>query len=147
MSINCSSSVFPQSIYIYCTVYSNLYTAECQCSLSSPQFLLFVFCFFKRLICKCFLFTLRLWGQNQHTYTHRLSSVESTDHTVLLSHWNSSGALQEWADQLTFFTVHQKAAEHAPSYSHLSCTACCFWALSYKKKQTFFSYLARKRIC
>lgn len=48
VSINLSTSVFPRSIYIYCTVYSRLYTAECQCSLSSLYF------FWKRLICICF---------------------------------------------------------------------------------------------
>lgn len=44
------SSVFPQSMYIYCTEYPKMYAAECQWSLSSSVF----FVFLKRLICKCF---------------------------------------------------------------------------------------------
>lgn len=46
-----SSSVFPWSIYIYCTVYSKLYAAECH---RLPPFV--------RHICKCFhiILTLRL---------------------------------------------------------------------------------------
>lgn len=47
VSIN-SSSVFPQSIYISCTVYSNLYAAHCLCSylpnLNKPICMFFPHC-------------------------------------------------------------------------------------------------------
>lgn len=126
-NVNCfcvykySSSVFPEPTYIYCTVYSWLYTGK--------RWVFIVNCvfFFKRLCCKCFpCHCLHSYIMRPKFETH----AHSEFHVCFLLFFSfsksrsySRGALQAWAGQFKPLETQYICKKHQLYVQHI-CYFC-----------------------